>query len=72
MPYLAAIIIQVLAKYGVPWFDAEQITMAVTFIVATVYYAIFRWIELISQDPRTTRLAGWLLGYPRKKVPVDV
>lgn len=56
VPYVVAWVIAVLAKIGFDA-DSEQVTLAVTPIIGTIYYALVRWLEE-NVDSRF----GWLLG----------
>jgi hypothetical protein len=58
-PWLVGLIVTGLARIGIDWTPSAEALLFVTGIVATVWYALVRWLE----TQRDTRW-GWLLGLP--------
>lgn len=68
VPFIAAWVIHMLQHWNIQWFTDSQILNGTTIVVASIWYAIFRWIEIIAKKPLVKKIAGILLGYPRVNV----
>lgn len=65
VPGLAALVLQWLLGRGITFVPEKFVFTGVTFIIMTLWYFLFRGIELLAKNPKFKRIAGFLLGFPR-------